>query len=70
MQRKIEDITTELMRLSKRERLEIIRFLLFIDNRSLDSDDIDSAWQAEIEDRVHAVDQGKAIGIDYDEAMC
>ena len=51
MQRNIEDLTTELIRLPKRERLEIVRFLLFLDNRSLDSDDIDSAWEKEITDR-------------------
>lgn len=69
MQRKIEDITSELINLPKRERLEIVRFLLFLDNKSLDSDDVDSAWEKEIADRVHAVDDGTAISIDYDEAM-
>ena len=69
MKRNIEDLTTELIRLPKRERLEIIRFLLFLDNRSVDSDDIDSAWAKEITDRVRAVDEGTAIGIDYDKAM-
>lgn len=69
MQRNIEDLTTELIRLSKRERLEIVRFLLSLDSRSLDPDDIDSAWEKEITDRVRAVDEGTAIGIDYDKAM-
>ena len=69
MQRNIEELTTELIRLSKRERLEIIRFLLFLDNRSVDPDDIDSAWAKEITDRVRAVDEGTAIGINYDKAM-
>jgi len=41
MQRTIENLTTELIKLPKRERLEIVRFILFLDNRSLDSDDID-----------------------------
>ena len=69
MQRTIENLTTELIKLPKRERLEIVRFILFLDNRSLDSDDIDSAWEKEITDRVRAVDEGTAIGIDYDKAM-
>ncbi len=69
MQRKMEDITTELIRLPKRERLEIVRFLLFLDNRSLDSDNIESAWEEEITDRVRAVNEETAIGIDYDKAM-
>lgn len=69
MRRNIEDLTTELIGLPKRERLEIVRFLLFLDNRSLDSDDVDSAWDKEITERVRAVDEGTAVGLDYDEAM-
>ena len=56
MQLNIEDLTTELIKLPRRERLEIVRFLLFLDNRSSDSDDIDSAWEKEIGDRVRAVE--------------
>lgn len=69
MKQNIEKLTTELIRLPKRERLEIVRFLLFLDNRSSDSDDTDSVWEKEITDRVHAVDDGTAVGIDYDKAM-
>ncbi len=69
MQRNIERLTTELIRLPKKERLELARFLLFLDNRTLDSDDIDSSWEKEITDRVRAVDEGTATGIDYDTAM-
>lgn len=69
MQRKIEDITAKLIRLPKQDRLEIVRFLLFLDNRPSDADDVESAWEKEIADRVLAVKDGAAIGIDYDEAM-
>nr|VFK57705.1 MAG: Putative addiction module component [Candidatus Kentron sp. TUN] len=69
MRRDIEALTTELIGLPKRERLEIARFLLFIDNRSSDSDDIESVWEEEITDRVRAVDAGTAVGLDYDTAM-
>ena len=69
MQRNIEDLTTELTKLSKKERLEIVKLLLSLDVRSLNFDDIDSAWEKEITDRVRAVDEGTAIGIDYDKAM-
>ncbi len=69
MQQNIEKLTTELIRLPKRDRLEIVRFLLFLDNRSPDSDDIESVWEKEITDRVRAVDNGTAVGIDYDKAM-
>ena len=69
MQPNIEKLTTELIKLLKRERLEIARFLLFLDNRSSDFDNIDSAWEKEIGDRVRAVEEGTAVGMDYDKAM-
>lgn len=68
MQQNFEEITKELIMLPKRERLEIVRFLLFLDSRSLDTD-IESAWEEEIMDRVRAVDEGKATGIDYNKAI-
>ena len=69
MQPNIENLTTELIKLPRRERLEIVRFLLFLDNRSSDFGDVDSAWKKEIGDRVRAVEEGTAVGIDYDKAM-
>lgn len=69
MKRNIEDLTQELIRLPKRERLEIVRFLLFLDSRSHDFDGVDSAWEQEITDRIRAIDSGTAIGMDYDQAM-
>ncbi|NTW82077.1 MAG: addiction module protein [Chlorobiaceae bacterium] len=69
MQRTIEDITAELIRLPKQDRLEIVRFLLFLDNRSSDADETDIAWEHEIAERVLAVEEGTAKGIDYDEAL-
>ena len=69
MQRNIEELTTELIGLPKRERLEVVRFLLFLDNRSSDTSNIDSDWEKEITDRVHAVENGTAISIDYDSAL-
>ena len=68
MQRSIEEIVSELIRLPKRERLEIARFLLFLDNRSSDSSDVNANWEKEIADRVQAVEAGTTIGIDYDKA--
>jgi hypothetical protein len=69
LERTIEDITADLIKLPRRERLEIVRFLLFLDNRSTDSEDVESSWEQEIADRVRAVDEGRAVGIDFDEAM-
>ena len=68
MRRNVEEITKELIMLPKRERLELVRFLLFLDGRSLDAD-VESVWEDEIMDRVRAVDQGGAVCFDYNDAM-
>ncbi len=65
----IEALTTELISLPRKKQLEIARFLLFLDNQSLNSDDVNTAWEKEITDRVHAVDAGTAIGVNYGKAM-
>jgi hypothetical protein len=70
MQPSIESLTTELITLPKRERLEIVRFLLFLDSRSVgNSNDVDSMWEKEISKRVRSVDEGVAVGMDFDESM-
>ncbi len=69
MQQNIEALTTELIGLPKRERLEIVRFLLLLDHRLADSNDVESAWEKEITDRIDAVDNGTAVGIDYNKAI-
>ncbi|MBC8440678.1 MAG: addiction module protein [Deltaproteobacteria bacterium] len=68
MQPNIEEITKNLFSLSKKERLEIARFILFLDTQSLDID-VDSVWENEIIDRARAVDEGTAIGIDFNKAL-
>ena len=68
MEGTIETITKELISLPKRDRLEIARFLLFLDGRSSDQD-TETVWENEIIERVRAIDEGYAEGIDYDQAM-
>ena len=68
LQRDIEALTAELISLPKRERLEIVRFLLFLDNKMSDTNNVDSEWEEEIVNRIHEVDNGKAVGIDFNEA--
>jgi hypothetical protein len=64
----IEEITRNLFNLPKKERLEIARFILFLDNQSLNID-VESVWENEIIDRARAVDEGTAIGIDFKKAL-
>jgi hypothetical protein len=64
----IEQITKSIINLSNKERLEIAKMILFLDNQSSDVD-TDSDWENEILDRVNAIEQGTAIGLDYNKAI-
>lgn len=68
LQPNIEEITKNLISLPKKERLEIARFILFLDNQSSDID-VESIWENEIIDRMRAVDEGTATGIDFNKAL-
>ena len=64
----IEELTKNIINLSKKDRLEIARFILFLDNRcsDIDSDiDVDSIWEKEIIKRANAVKDGTAKGVDF-----
>jgi hypothetical protein len=65
MKKTVEDITAELSRLSREDRLEIAHFLLSLDD-GLDPETA-SSWDDEITERVKAVEEGRARGIDYGE---
>lgn len=69
MQRNIEKITSELIGLPKRERLEIVRFLLFLDDHASGSTNVESSWDEELTARVQAVEDGSAEGLDYENAL-
>ena len=64
----VQQLAQQLVTLQKRERIEIVRFLLFLDDNT-SSTDIESEWDNEILDRVRAVDEGTAIGLDYQKVM-
>ena len=69
MKSKIETLTSELLKLSNRDRLEIAKFLLFLDNRKSNSINVEADWENELIDRINAIDKGTAVGIDYSDAM-
>ncbi|HWS00872.1 MAG TPA: addiction module protein [Prolixibacteraceae bacterium] len=64
----IEELTKNIINLPKKERLEIARFILFLDNRSSETD-VDSLWENEIIKRANAVKDGTAKGVDFLQAM-
>jgi putative addiction module component (TIGR02574 family) len=57
----IEKISQEVVKLSRRERLTLMRLLLDLDQPS--KDEIEKAWDQEIRGRIKAVDEGRVSGI-------
>ena len=62
----IEDITKEVVDLPRHQRLALIRLLLDLD-RPGSGDEIDAAWDEEIRARVKAVDEGRVVGVPYEQ---
>lgn len=66
MAARIEEITKEVVELPRHQRLVLVRLLLDLDQPG-SSTDIDNAWDEEIRARVKAVDEGRAVGIPYEQ---
>jgi putative addiction module component (TIGR02574 family) len=62
----IEEITKEIVELPRHQRLALIRLLLDLDQPGT-SEEIERAWDEEIRARVKAVDEGRAVGVPYEE---
>ncbi len=62
----IEKISQEVVDLSPRERVALMRILLELDRPST-GNEVDQTWDQEIRARIKAVDEGRAIGIPYDQ---
>ncbi len=62
----IEEISKEIAELPRDQRLALLGLLLDLE-RSATSDEIDRAWDEEIRARVKAVDEGRALGIPYEQ---
>lgn len=62
----IEEITKEVVELPRHQRLALVRLLLDLDQPGSNTD-VDGAWDEEIRARVKAVDEGRAVGIPYEQ---
>jgi putative addiction module component (TIGR02574 family) len=64
----LEDITRDAMNLSIGQRLALAGLIL----ESIDQEpdpEAEVAWEAEIKERIHAIDKGSVSGVPYDEVM-
>lgn len=62
----IADIMKEVVDLPRHQRLTLVRLLLDLDQPG-EGTEVEHAWDAEIQARVKAVDEGRATGIPYDD---
>jgi putative addiction module component (TIGR02574 family) len=62
----IEEITKEIVGLPRHQRLALVKLLLDLDRSHADPG-TEAVWDDEIRARVKAVDEGRAVGIPYEQ---
>ena len=64
----LEEVTREAIQLPRHQRLALARILMDLDDPGTDAD-VDAAWDAEIQARVRAVQEGRVEGIPYEQVL-
>jgi len=64
----LEEVTREAIQLPRRQRLALARILMELDDPGTDAD-VEAAWDAEIQARVRAVQEGRVQGIPYEQVL-
>lgn len=63
-----EQLTKEAMDLSPRQKLALAEFLLESADAAADPE-AEAAWDAEIRDRIQAIDEGRVVGVPYEDVI-
>ena len=64
----LEQVTKEAMDLPPRQRLALAEFLIESTETTADPE-AEAAWDAEIRDRIRAIDEGRVTGVAYEDVM-
>ena len=64
----LDQVTKEAMDLSPRQKLVLAEFLLESADAATDPE-AEVAWEAEIGDRIRGIDEGRVVGVAYEEVM-
>lgn len=64
----LEEVTREAIQLPRHQRLALARFLMVLDDPGSDVD-VESTWDAEIQARVRAIQEGRVEGIPYEDVL-
>jgi putative addiction module component (TIGR02574 family) len=68
MSKAFEEVKDQATQLSRAERLELVCLLLELDKQE-PSPEIEAAWEDEIRARLRAVEEGRVIGIPYEQVL-
>ncbi len=64
----LEQVTKEAMDLPLRQKLALAEFLMESADAAADPG-AEAAWDAEICDRIRAIDEGRVVGVAYEDVM-
>ena len=64
----LEKVTKEAMDLPPRQKLALAEFLLESADSAADPE-AEAAWDSEIRDRIRAIDEGRVVGVSYEDVM-
>lgn len=64
----LEKVTRDAVDLPRHQRLALARFLIEMDDPGAD-ENVQQAWDAEISERVRAVQEGRTEGIPYEQVL-
>ena len=64
----LEQVTKDAMDLPPRQKLALAEFLLASADAAADPE-AEAAWDSEICDRIRAIDEGREIGVPYEDVM-
>ena len=68
MPKALEEITRDALELAPRQRLALAEFLLESTEAAADPE-AEAEWDAEIRERIRAIDEGRVAGIGYEDVM-
>jgi len=68
MPKALEEVTKDALELAPRQRLALAEFLLESADTAADPE-AEAAWDAEIRDRIRGIDEGRVIGVAYEDVM-
>lgn len=68
MPKALDEVTKDAMELLPKQRVALAGFLLESAEGAVDTE-AEAAWDAEIRERIRAIDEGRVIGVPYEDVM-